>query len=136
MMKMMMMIIIIYAFIFPDFQVRLIGTTLPFAGAIEVSYYGVWGGILGHSIDVRVGHVVCRQLGYSGAQRIFRKSVFGHMRGPIFVKEIRCRGNESTISQCTILIINERNFWYYFDPEYGAAVLCVESQDDISKGRY
>ena len=133
---MMMMIIVFYAFISPDFQVRLIGTTLPFAGAIEVSYYGVWGGIWGHSIDVRVGHVICRQLGYSGAQQVFRESVFGDMKSPFLVKEIRCNGNESAISQCTILTIDEVGFWDYFDPEYGAAVLCVEYQADISKGGY
>ena len=101
-----------------------------------MSYYGVWGGIWGGSIDVRVGHVICRQLGYSGAEKVFGNSVFGYMKSPFLVKGINCNGNESAISQCTILIINERNFWYYFDPEYGAAVLCVETQDDISKGSY
>ena len=131
-----LLLLLFMPFSFSDFQVRLIGTSLPFAGAIEVSYYGVWGGIWGHSIDVRVGHVICRQLGYSGAQQVFRKSVFGSMRSPFLVKGIRCNGNESAISQCTILTIDERNFWDYFDPGYGAGVLCVESQAEISKGGY
>ena len=118
-----------------DFQVRLVGTSLPFAGAIEVSYYGVWGAIWGHSIDVRVGRVICHQLGYSDAQQVFRKSVFGFMKSPFLVKGISCNGNETAISQCTILTIDDRNYWYYFHPGYGAGVQCVESdQVEISKG--
>lgn len=120
-----------------DFQVRLVGTSLPFAGAIEVSYYGVWGAIWGHSIDVRVGRVICHQLGYSDAQQVFRKSVFGYMKSPFLVKRISCNGNESAISQCRILTIDDRNYWYYFHPGYGAGVQCVESdQVEISKGAY
>ena len=127
-------------FPFLDFQVRLIESSLPSAGAIEVSYYGVWGGILGRSIDVRVGHVICRQLGYSSAQQVFRKPVFGYMRGPFLVKEIRCSGNESAISQCTIIIFttDEMNYWYYFYTyrRFRAGVKCVESQVEISQGGY
>ena len=60
-----------------DFQVRLNGSSLSSAGTINVLYYGIWGGILGYNVDIRVGHVVCRQLGYSRAERIFRYASFG-----------------------------------------------------------
>lgn len=101
-----------------------------------MSYYGVWGGILGHSIDVRVGHVICRQLGYSGAKHVFRESVFGFRNGPLFEKRINCNGNESAISQCTIFTTDERNYGYYFYTRYRAGVKCVESQVEISQGGY
>ena len=121
-------------FPFLDFQVRLIGSSLPSAGAIEVSYYGVWGGIWGRSIDVRVGHVICRQLGYSGAQQVFGNSVFGYMKSPFLVKEIRCNKNESAISQCTIIIFTIDELDDY--RKFRAGVKCVESQVEISQGGY
>ena len=119
---------------FSDFQVRLTGSSLSSAGTIEVSYYGVWGSIT--YIDIRVGHVICRQLGYSDAQKVSSGKMFGQLKGPVLIEQISCNGNESVISQCTIMVINERSRWYYFYPRYRAGVLCVESRVELSKGGY
>lgn len=113
------------------------GSNIPSAGTIEVFYYGVWGGILGLFIDIRVGHVICRQLGYSGAKQVFRGSVFGHVKGPLLIEQISCIGNESEISNCTTKAIGgRRSRWYFFFPEYRASVVCVEAQVELSKGGY
>ena len=99
-----------------------------------MSYYGVWGSIF--HIDIRVGRVICRQLGYSDAQQIFTREIFGQFNGPVLIERISCNGNESVISQCTIMAINERSLWYYFYLRYRAGVLCAESQAVLSKGLY
>ena len=98
-----------------------------------MSYYGVWGGIF--YIDNRVGHVICRQLGYSDVHKVSTSEMFGLLKGPVLIEQIRCNGNESAISQCTIMAINERTH-SYFSPRYRAGVLCVESRVEFSKGGY
>ena len=84
-----------------------------------------------------MGHVICRQLGYSHAQQVFTQVMFGQLEGPVLIEQIRCKGNESLVSQCTIMAINERSsLWYYFHRSNGAGVLCVESQVELSQGGY
>ena len=51
-------------------------------------YYGIWGGILRNNVDIRTGHVVCRQLGYSRAERIFSFASFGGVIGPLWIWRI------------------------------------------------
>ncbi|XP_068745094.1 scavenger receptor cysteine-rich type 1 protein M160-like [Montipora capricornis] len=117
-----------------DFQVRLTGSSLPFAGTIEVSYYGVWGGIFGYGVDIRVGHVICRQLGYSGVQQVFQHTVFGKGKGPLLMSRMTCNGNESELSQCTSETRDTR--WYYYLEGkyfYAGGVLCVDANVGISK---
>ena len=107
-------------------------------------YYGVWGGILGHNVDIRVGHVVCRQLGYSRAERIFSYASFGGVIGPLWIWRIQCNGNETEISQCKVetwdKIWNTSSYhWYYSflqQPGYAASLLCNKANSSFSKGRY
>ena len=126
--------------LFLDFQVRLTGSNLPFAGTIEVSYYGVWGGILSYGMDIRVGHVACRQLGYSGAQQVFPHGFFGKGKDPLLMSRMTCNGNESDLSQCTSETINTHWSWYwhyyYYWTRNAGAVLCANANVSISKGGY
>ena len=131
-----------------DFQVRLNGSSLSFAGTINVLYYGVWGGILSHNVDIRVGHVVCRQLGYSRAERIFSYASFGRVRGPLWIWSIQCNGNEKEISQCKVETWDKiwktslDPFHYYIlygryeQPRYAASLLCSKENSSLSKGKY
>ena len=107
-------------------------------------YYGVWGGILGYNVDIRVGHVVCRQLGYSRAEQIFRYASFGGIIGPLWIWRIQCNGNETEISQCKVetwdKIWNTSSYnWYdsfLQQPRYAASLLCNKANSSFSKGRY
>ena len=122
--------------LFLDFQVRLTGSNLPFAGSIEMSYYGVWGGVWGYGMDIHVGHVVCRQLGYSGAQQVFPRAVFGNGKGPLLMSRITCNGNESELSQCTSETIDTYRYYFHYGTDYAGAVLCANANVGISKGGY
>ena len=131
-----------------DFQVRLNGSSLSSAGTINVLYYGIWGGILSRNIDIRVGHVVCRQLGYSGAERIFRYPWFGRVIGPLWIWSIQCNGNETEISQCKVetwdkIWKTSSDFFDYYiyygvyeQPRYAASLLCSKENSSLSKGKY
>ena len=124
-----------------DFQVRLNGSSLSSAGTINVLYYGIWGGILGYNVDVRVGHVVCRQLGYSRAEQIFSYASFGRVIGPFWIRSIHCNGNETEISQCKVETRDKIwKTWYYHSyyehPRYAASLLCSNENSNLSKGKY
>ena len=118
-----------------DFQVRLNGSSLSFAGTINVLYYGIWGGILGFYADIRVGDVVCRQLGYPRAERIFGYASFGRVIGPFWIWSIQCNGNETEISQCKVVTTSLHS---YRDkrPRYAASLLCSKENSSLSKGKY
>ena len=50
-----------------DGDIRLVGSTSPLEGRVEICYEGVWGTVCSlawHTIDASV---VCRQLGYSSS---------------------------------------------------------------------
>ena len=131
-----------------DFQVRLNGSSLSSAGTINVLYYGIWGGILGFNVDIRVGHVVCRQLGYSRAERIFSSASFGRVIGPLWIWSIQCNGNETEISQCKVetwdkIWKTSSDFFDYYiyygvyeQPGYAASLLCSKENSSLSKGKY
>ncbi|KAL9984311.1 hypothetical protein ACROYT_G006587 [Oculina patagonica] len=121
-----------------DFPVRLNGSNVPFAGTIEVMYQGVWGGVLGRGyryVDINVGHVVCRQLGYSGADEIFNEAVFGQVKGPLWIWRIQCSGNETKISDCAVTTWDNatNTHPYYQNPTYAAGVLCNETNSRVFK---
>ena len=132
-----------------DFQVRLTGSSHSSAGTINVLYYGIWGGIFSFHADIRVGHVVCRQLGYSRAERIFKYPSFGRVIGPMWIWSIQCNGNETEISQCKVETWDKiwKTAWYhppYYHyryiyqqrPRYAASLLCSKENSSLSKGKY
>ncbi|KAL9984310.1 hypothetical protein ACROYT_G006586 [Oculina patagonica] len=117
-----------------DFPVRLNGSSVPYAGTIEVMYQGVWGGVLGRGYDINVGHVVCRQLGYSGADEIFNRAAFGQVKGPLWIYRIRCSGNETKLSDCAVTTSDNVKYLrpYYQNPTYAVGVLCSEENSSSS----
>ena len=70
------------------------------SGRVEVLYKGVWGTICGDSWDLQDAAVVCRQLGFEGALTALRTSEFGSRIGQIWLDEVQCGGDESSISEC------------------------------------
>ena len=121
-----------------DFQVRLVGSRVPFAGNIEVLYYGVWGGILAYHMDIRVGQVICRQLGYFGADQVFHAAAFEPLKSSLWIYNITCNGNEANISQCALATYDRLHYYYRYSnlPYNAGAVICKERPVGVSQGGY
>ncbi|XP_013421067.1 deleted in malignant brain tumors 1 protein isoform X2 [Lingula anatina] len=81
-------------------QVRLAGGLYEHEGRVEVNYRDVWGTICDDSWDVKDGKVVCKMLGYSDAAAVYKGAHFGAGLGAIWLDDLQCNGNESSLLYC------------------------------------
>lgn len=72
-------------------------------GIVEVLFGAVWGTVCRDSWDLNDSHVICRQLGYDGAQYDSDPETFGDFvleTELTLISNVRCEGNESFLSEC------------------------------------
>ena len=69
-------------------------------GRVEVFYNGQWGTVCDDWWDINDARVVCRQLGYQNAVRAIKRYVHSGS-GQIWLDDVRCRGTERSIFDCT-----------------------------------
>lgn len=79
---------------------RLINGSGSHIGRIEVLINGTWGTVCDDLWDLEDASVVCQQLGYPGAREAYRASAFGEGHDPIWLDNVQCVGNESSIDEC------------------------------------
>ena len=84
--------------------VRLVGTSddgdVASKGRVEVFYNGIWGTVCDDYWDINDANVVCRQLGFPGAVTAHTYAAFGEGEGQIWMDDVRCTGDETSLTEC------------------------------------
>ena len=81
-------------------DVRLVNGNLPNEGRLEVLYNGEWGTVCANGWDLIDADVVCKEMGYPGAEDTFMSGEFGIGDGPILLDGVNCSGNETFLLDC------------------------------------
>ena len=89
-------------------------------GRVEVFRDGHWGTVCDDNWDIKDAQVVCRELGYAKAILAPTNAVFGEGNGHIWLDNVHCVGNESSIENCPHNGWNDHNCRHYED----ASVVC------------
>ena len=80
---------------------RLVGGKSYDEGRVEVYYNGQWGTVCNDGWDDTDASVVCKQLGIgSSGTAILDVHVFGSGTGRLFLSDVQCSSNDTTLSSC------------------------------------
>ncbi|ROI15309.1 Deleted in malignant brain tumors 1 protein [Anabarilius grahami] len=71
------------------------------SGRVEVLYNGIWGTVCDDGWDLSDAAVVCREMGCGNVIEAKRGANFGQGSGPIWMDDVQCAGNESTLKNCS-----------------------------------
>ena len=83
--------------------VRLVGGSSYNEGRVEIKYNSEWGTVCDDGWDDTDAGVVCRQLGFGSSGTSYSSAYFGQGSGSIWLDDIECTGNETTLARCSHL---------------------------------
>jgi len=116
----------------PDVKVRLRGSSWSHEGRVEVYHEGEWGTICNDYWGLKEAAVVCRMLNYSKVVKVVRGAYYGrvHSSFPIWMDNVKCRGDEQTIAAC------RHNGWNVHDCNHNkdAGIVCKNDSIPPTEG--
>ncbi|KAI8496784.1 scavenger receptor [Branchiostoma belcheri] len=70
-----------------------------------------WGTVCHNQFDIKDADVVCKMLRYPSAQLVRNDAYFGPGRGPIYMDDLHCNGDENSLFNCSYpgWMINDLN---------------------------
>nr|XP_020510045.1 uromodulin-like isoform X1 [Labrus bergylta] len=103
--------------------VRLVNSNNRCSGRVEVYHDGWWGTVCDDAWDLSDANVVCRQLDCGPPRSALLNAAFGQGSGPIWLDDVGCSGNETSITECRHPGLGVHNCNHFED----ASVVCEDS---------
>ncbi|XP_030831464.1 deleted in malignant brain tumors 1 protein-like [Strongylocentrotus purpuratus] len=94
---------------------------VPSEGRVEVFHNEYWGSVCDDQWSLEDAEVVCKDLGYSGADLALVAAAYGVGSGPIWLDDVQCRGDEESLDQCDFDTIGSNDCLH----EEDASVICT-----------
>lgn len=82
-------------------SVRLMNGKNRCQGRLEIFHNGDWGTVCDDGWDLEDAKVVCRQLACGEVMKATNEAYFGQGTGNILLENVQCKGNESSIEECS-----------------------------------
>lgn len=111
-----------------DIQVKLVNGETPYSGRVEIVRNGMTGTICDDGFTDASAKIICKMLGYRGGQAK-SDATFGSGSGVIWLDDVECRGNETSLLECPSRPWGEHNCGHTED----AGVICDGAFDVTTK---
>lgn len=99
---------------------RLVNGTDRCSGRVEIRHNDQWGTVCDDDWDIRDAQVVCREMDCGSAQTAKSSAYFGQGDGDIWLDDMDCLGNETSLLHCKHSSLGENNCGHVED----AGVIC------------
>ncbi|KAF6716083.1 Deleted in malignant brain tumors 1 protein [Oryzias melastigma] len=90
-------------------SIRLVNGTDQCSGRVEILHDGQWGTVCDDEWDIRDAQVVCREMNCGTALTVKRSAFYGQGQGEIWLDDMNCKGNETSLLHCQRPSFGENN---------------------------